>query len=199
MGKDSALGSDPLSWMKIASENKKTASSKGEESVQVNNEKPDLRLNLQERSKSQASVFVVNNKDTRSTTGVQQPAGKPDGMHANIASASLPKVAIGRLYEKPSAKEGESVSNSQNVSQEKQYHVRPPFYGMRTLQPTQEMGRKITQGSSLFSSGFSTYIIVAYTALMLILGYLVYNDFSKRTGRIEARLSVIEKALQSRK
>lgn len=190
MGKDSVLGSDPLNWMKIAIENKKLSS--------LNNEKLNQETNLQETGKRQESI-TANSGETQGVTGIQQPVSKVSSMPGNTTTASEPKAVIGGLYEKPSPKGIQWIQHSKDISQEKRHQIEPSFPGMRTVQPMERMKSEVTPAFSLSSTTFSTYIIIAYTALMLILGYLVYNDFSKRTNRIEARLSVIEKTLQLRK
>ena len=61
------------------------------------------------------------------------------------------------------------------------------------------MGRPATEiprNDHTVSPGkFSNYIIIVYTAIMLILGYIVYRDVSKRVSRVESRILAIEKKL----
>ena len=52
-------------------------------------------------------------------------------------------------------------------------------------------GKKVKE-KNFSKDSFLTWIIVAYTVLILLLGFLVYRDVSKRLNRIEDRVSQIE-------
>ena len=75
----------------------------------------------------------------------------------------------------------------------------PSFLVSMTIQPINRIAPEINRVPvSATASQFSTYIIVGYTALLLILGYFVYSDLSKRTSRIEAKIMAIEKVLREK-
>ncbi|MBF8275475.1 MAG: hypothetical protein HW390_548 [Candidatus Brocadiaceae bacterium] len=61
------------------------------------------------------------------------------------------------------------------------------------------MGRPATEiphkDHTVSPGKFSNYLIIVYTAIMLILGYIVYRDISKRISRIESKVLAIEKKL----
>ena len=70
-------------------------------------------------------------------------------------------------------------------------------YAPRSISPM--MGRptpEITRKDNTVSTGkFSNYLIIVYTAIMLILGYIVYRDVSKRISRLESKILAIEKTV----
>ncbi len=49
------------------------------------------------------------------------------------------------------------------------------------------------------SDNVSTIIVIVYTVLMLVLGFLVYKDITKRLDTLENRVSGIEEALSEKK
>lgn len=197
MGKESALGRDPLSWMGITKENKKSLSSEDANTSGQNAQKNEQQTNIPTTLKQQISPPTSNgeNKDVRK---VSQPPIKMNSV-ANITATPKPRVVIGRLYEKPSSEKVKPVQRNENESQETRRYIEPSIPVSRTIQPINRMETEINRIPAYsIPSHFSTYIIVAYTALMLILGYFVYNDISKRTSRIEARIIAIEKTLRGK-
>ncbi len=197
MGRDSALGHDPLGWMKITKENKKTISTEDVNAAGQIAAKNDQQANSEITAKQHA-LFPSNNDTTPNIPKVSQPSDKVNRGTDNTV-APKPRVVIGRLYEKQQAEKTKSVLVNEGAVQESEPYVRPPFPVARTMQAMKDTGTELNRALfSLSSERFSTYIIVAYTALILILGYFVYNDLSKRMSRVEARLFVLEKALQSK-
>lgn len=185
MGKGSVLGKDPLNWMKI-NENKKLLSLENKNAVNLNHEKSSQQTSFQTTIKQQIPVSV-NSSEVSDIIKTQQPVGKINDASDGVIK-SKPKVVIGRLYEKPS-ENVKSIQSNEIAFQGPKSCTETSFFGSRTIQP-----KRIE--SEISRVPVSTYIIIAYTALMLILGYLVYHDFSKQTSRIEARLFAIEKALR---
>lgn len=192
MGKESALGHDPLSWMKVGKESKKTVSSGDDNAAEQSATRSDQPSGFPTTKKQD----IPSPANDIKAPPVQKPLQPPDKIdtRASIASAPKQKVVIGRLYEKPSAEKTKPRSHDeQGASQAPGRSTPPPSH----VQPIQRSESAINRVPfTLSAERTSTYIVVAYTALLLVLGYFVYSDLSKRTSRIEARLFAIEKALR---
>ena len=196
MGKDSALGQDPLRWMK-ATQEKKLSSPEGAESADKKPIKSDQPAGLQSRLKQQTSPSMANDKPQDISKAAQSP-GKVNNVMAN-ASPSKPRVVVGRLYERPSAEKGQPAQRNEGISQEVKRHFELPHPASGTTKPVKSTVSEINHiPISTSTYRFSLYIIIAYTALMLILGYFVYSDLSKRMSRIESKIFAIEKYLHSK-
>jgi hypothetical protein len=199
MGKDNVLGHDPLEWMKVTKENKKPFSVPAVDGVDKNIVKGDQQISSLTTAKQQISI-PKNNDKPLDVSRVSHSQGKVDGMKVDSVADSpvtpKPKVVIGRLYEKLPAEKSKPTQHNEGMLQESKPYIEPSFPVSRAVQPITRNNTEINRVShSISADHFSTYLIIAYTALMLILGYFVYNDLSKRTSRVEARLFAIEKAL----
>jgi len=195
MGKESALGHDPLRWMKITKENKKTLSSEDADTARQNAGKAEQQPSIQTTPKQQITLPTGNGK----ARFVSKKAMPSPGNVPNNPAAPKPKVVIGRLYEKPSLEKVKSVQRNKNEVLETRRSVESSLPVSGTIQPINRIAPEINRTPvSTAVSHFSTYIIVAYTALLLILGYFVYGDLSKRTSRIEAKIMAIEKILREK-
>ncbi|HHT9107215.1 MAG TPA: hypothetical protein ACFYEF_06520 [Candidatus Wunengus sp. YC63] len=193
MGKESALGQDPLRWMKITKENKKSLSSEDANAAGQNAEKAEQQTSIQATPKQ-----IPLPRDNGETQLVSKATPLPNNRTDNPA-APKPRVVIGRLYEKPSPEKTKSVQRNESEIQETGRSVEPSTPVSRTIQPINRIAPEINRVPvSAAASQFSTYIIVGYTALLLILGYFVYSDLSKRTSRIEAKIMAIEKVLREK-
>ena len=197
MGKDSALGRDPLNWMKVVKESKKSVSLGDANTSDQNTIKNDQQPNSPIMAKQQIPYPENNDK----TSHIQKLSQPPDKIEKRADNAAVPKqkVVIGRLYEKPSAEKVKSIPHSEGVVRESRPYIEPSLQASRGVQPIQRNEPEINRAPfSMPAERTSSYIIVAYTALLLVLGYFVYSDLSKRTSKIEARLFTIEKALRSK-
>ncbi|MCF6156567.1 MAG: hypothetical protein E3K36_15295 [Candidatus Brocadia sp.] len=201
MGKNSVLGHDPLGWMKITKENKKSFPTVDVDATIQNTGSSDHQTGSPEMLPQQIPV-PMNKQDDRNpdVSKVSQPHGKNDSIKTdNITDNTTtpkPRVVIGRLYEKPSTEKATSAQHNEGTFLKSKPYIETSFPASRTMQPAKRNEPEIKRISRPVSADrFSTYIIITYTALLLILGYFVYNDLSKRTSRIEARLFAIEKAL----
>ena len=194
MGKESALGHDPLSWMKITKENKKSLSQEKVNAVSQNAEKAEQQQGVPSMPKQQ----ILLTTDSRETQFVSKKATSAPSNIPNNPPAPKPRVVIGRLYEKPSPEKTKSVQRNESEIQEPRRSTEPSIPVSRTIQPMNSVASEINRVPASAASNFSTYIIVGYTALLLILGCFVYSDLSKRTSRIEARILAIEKALRGK-
>ncbi|KAB2835810.1 MAG: hypothetical protein F9K48_03455 [Candidatus Brocadia sp.] len=197
MGKDSALGHDPLNWMKVVKEGKKSVSLGDVNAADQNTTRSDQPSGPRITEKQQIPYPAKDDKPPH----IQKQAQPADtrGNRADSASAPKQKVVIGRLYEKPSAEKTKSIPAAEGVFKESGAYVGPTIPASMRVQPIRRNEPEIHRMPfSVPAERTTTYIVVAYTALLLILGYFVYNDLSKRTSKIEARLFAIEKALRSK-
>lgn len=199
MGKDSALGHDPLRWMRVTKENKKSPSTEEVIKVEQNIEKAVKKIIPQTTIKQQALLSTNDNRPLDVQKKAASQSSKDASSIANSTSAPKPKVVIGRMYEKPTVEKLKQPQGEVGVSQESRRYVKPSPASYKTMQPIESPDYSLEHVPSYTSAfSLSTYIIIAYTALILILGFFVYSDLSKRMSRIEARISAIEKVLHSK-
>jgi len=245
MGKENALGYDPLSRTRSPNENRKSPLLDGPVTANTQDDK-----NAQQ--KNAPGPFRRTEVPTDATKA-PQPPGRMMG-NTDPAAAQNPKIAIGRLYEKPTPEREKQAPHAEDARQaarptpetkalqttipsspdkiadtiespaakprmavgrlyekpvqmgtgtphEARNSTESVFpettYAPRSISPT--MGRptpEITRMDNTVSTGrFSNYLIIVYTAIMLILGYIVYRDVSKRISRIESKILAIEKTV----
>lgn len=200
MGKEGALGQDPLGWIKAAKESKGLFSSEtmnAANKVAGEASPPPVSQESLKQSPPHSPAHEVKSAEI---PVVSPPPVKTAGAGGNVA-AQKPRVVIGRLYEKPSAdKVRPAVPRVEGASLETRRPTSQPFPVVKAAQPVvkSELPQANRVAEDVGGSRFSTYIVIAYTALMLILGYLVYDDLSKRTSRLETRILSLEKALRAR-
>ncbi len=199
MGKEGALGQDPLGWIKAAKE------SKGLFSSEATNAANKVAGEASPPPVPQAPLKQPMPPPVQEVKGAETPVAatppvKIAGAGGGVA-AQKPRVVIGRLYEKPSADKAKPAApRAEGASLEARRPTSQPFPVVKAPQPAikSELPQASRVVEDVGGSRFSTYIVIAYTALMLILGYLVYDDLSKRTSRLEARIFSLEKALHAR-
>lgn len=195
MGKDNALGNDPLGWIKLTKEGKKlpTPGHLSTEKQKEEKVKQQITVN-QQRLLSTKSVEAKIASDTSKTKT------EPKGSINNVVAKPKPKVVIGRMYEKPSVEGLKQIETEVSVSKEsKNYNTLPPPSYI-TTQPFKINNQRVEHIPAPTSAiSFSTYIVIAYTALILILGFFVYHDLSKRINKLESKIHMIEKALSIKK
>lgn len=199
MGKDNALGYDPLNWMKVTSENKKIPPAEGVNEKDLHAEKPNQHTDPPVTAKQQVPLSAGTNEGPDILrTPVSQPQDKVSRTPENDPAGAKPRVVIGRLYERPSPEKTKSVQPDDMIPQEPRRRIDLSLPGPKTIQPIKKTDPGANHVSSVPGKNFSAYIVIAYTALILILGYFVYNDLSKRMGRVETRVLAIEKALHEK-
>ncbi len=183
MGKESALGHDPLGWIKAVKDNKKPSSDNlADKNVPENNpplpqQQPSIPSNI---DKPLERVSQPMNNVGSSTRGV--PPLKP-------------KVVIGRMYEKPVPEKPKSVQGAESTNRETRQAVKSPSPVALQPQQVRRIETEINRPVTTSGDRFLTYIIIAYTTLLLILGCFVYSDLSRRMGRMEAKVLALQKAL----
>ena len=201
MKKKNVLGHDPLAWMNLERERKPPLPEgvKEEEKTVLKNNQQKVK----DAAKQQSFPLLKEDEDISISKGNQAERV------FNVITGSnepppKPKVVIGRLYEEISKKTGSTIPLSNEAiaapgAANRFQKTEPPSPGYESV----KTGMGIPSGvNKLPATGlgiqFSTYLIVAYTVLLLILGYFVYTDFSKRTNRLEAKIYAIERALRLR-
>lgn len=195
MGKEGALGHDPLGWIKAVKENKKVSSDTGIASDK-NSSEDNQPISSQTSLNQQLSV-PANNVKPPDAVKIHQSS---DTMRSTATSVPppKPKVVIGRMYEKPAPEKPKSVQGAESPISE----IRQPVKSLSpvTTQPQQvrQMETEISRPVTTSGDRFLTYIIIAYTTLMLILGYFAYSDLSKRMSRLEVKVFDIQKTLHGK-
>jgi len=195
MGKDSALGNDPLGWIKLTKEGKKLPIP---EHLSTGKQKEEKIK--QQTTVNQQRLFSTKSAEAKIVSDTSKTKIENRGSVNNVIAKPKPKVVIGRMYEKPSVEGLKQIETEVSVSKEsKNYNTQPPPSYI-TTQPFKINNQRVEHiPSSIPAISFSTYIIIAYTALILILGFFVYHDLSKRINKLEAKILTIEKALSIKK
>lgn len=201
MKKKNVLGHDPLAWMNLERERKPPLPEgvKEEEKTVVKNN----QQKVQDTAKQQSFPLLKEDEDNSISKGNQAERV------FNVITGSnepppKPKVVIGRLYEEISKKTATTIPPGNEAvaspgAANRFQKTEPPSPGYETVKTGMGMPSRVNKlPATGFGIQFSTYLIVAYTALLLILGYFVYTDFSKRTNRLEAKIYAIERVLRLR-
>ncbi|MCF6148251.1 MAG: hypothetical protein E3K37_06300 [Candidatus Kuenenia sp.] len=202
MKKKNVLGHDPLGWMKVEREKKspspETVKDENKTVVENNQQK------TQDSVKQQSFPLPKDDKNDNET-GISKDNQTERVFNVITGSNETPpkpKVVIGRLYEEVSKKAASATQQNNvatpppgttNSAQKTTEQSFPQYETIKTDMGMQSRGKKLPGTET--RAQFSTYLIVAYTVLLLILGYFVYTDFSKRTNRLEAKIYAIERAL----
>ena len=183
MSKKNVLGSDPFEWLQ-----------KDDKKENTENKKSDV--GDQKKQAEKPSDPVVDSKET----GVKQEAKqevKQETKREEIAYKSIdvsvtpkPKPQESKVYEP--VKEAEP-----HVRQEEE-----PF----EFSDVSEINRKAVLGKDLYAhhakaksrkttqkDSPATAFVIVYTVLLLILGFIIYNDLTKQIDRLETKLELVEK------
>lgn len=194
MGKENALGSDPLNRTRSPNENRKsplldamvTTNPQGGKHAQQTNVPGPFR---------RPEPLAINKEIPAGSPRAPQTPVRMTG-HVDPAAAQKPKVVIGRLYEKPTPEREKPFPRAEDARQEArpmpESTTTPMSFSPMMGTPIPEAHRK---DNTVSPSRFSNYLIIVYTAIMLILGYIAYRDVSKRISKIESKILVIEKAI----
>ncbi|MDR4506994.1 MAG: hypothetical protein MRJ65_01940 [Candidatus Brocadiaceae bacterium] len=196
MAKNRALGNDPLHWLKARKEVETgKAASSGKETVS------DATI---EKDRKQENVPSATGQQMSQSTPDEKKQVVPEKAEAsgteNVVpvgnSGNEPKVVIGRLYEEATVEKARPVQQQTGIFQGERKRAQAFLPVSKTVKTIQDEVSKdvVPSAGRVFPS--VTYIVIAYTALLLILGYFVYADLSKRTSAIEARIFALEKALR---
>ena len=202
MKKKNVLGHDPLAWMNLGRERKPPLPEgvkEEDKNVVKNNQQK-----VQDAAKQQSFPLLKKEDEDISISKGNQAERVFNVITGSNEPPPKPKVVIGRLYEEISKKTATTIPPSNEViaapgAANRFQKTEPPFPVSDTLKTGMGMPSRVNK---LPATGagvqFSTYLIVAYTVLLLILGYFVYTDFSKRTNRLEAKIYAIERVLRLR-
>ena len=183
MSKKNVLGSDPFEWLQ-----------KDDKKENTENKKSDV--GDQKKQAEKPSDPVVDSKET----GVKQEAKqevKQETKREEIAYKSIdvsvtpkPKPQESKVYEPVKVAEP-------HVRQEEE-----PF----EFSDVSEINRKAVLGKDLYAhhakaksrkttqkDSPATAFVIVYTVLLLILGFIIYNDLTKQIDRLETKLELVEK------
>ncbi|MCR4292979.1 MAG: hypothetical protein NUV76_08900 [Candidatus Kuenenia sp.] len=201
MKKKNVLGHDPLAWMNLERERKSPLPEgvkEEDKNVVKNNQQK-----VQDAAKQQSFPLLKEAEDNSISKG-NQAERVFNVITGSNGPPPKPKVVIGRLYEEISKKTATTISPSNEAiatpgAANRFQKTEPPSPGYGAVKTGMGMPSRVNKlPATGLGVQFSTYLIVAYTVLLLILGYFVYTDFSKRTNRLEAKIYAIERALRLR-
>ena len=191
MSKKNVLGSDPFEWLKKDdkkenAENKKSVvgdpkkqAEKPSDPVVVSKEtgvkqeaKPEIKQEVKPEIKQEAKREAI--------------AYKP----IDVSVTSKPKPQESKVYEpvkvaEPYVRQEEKPFEFSDVSEVNRKAVLgKDLYAHHA----KAKSRKTTQKDSP-----ATAFVIVYTVLLLILGFIIYNDLTKQIDRLETKLELVEK------
>src|SRR5574341_1572029 len=113
MGKDNALGSDPLGWMKLTKENKKSPFPDDANTADQNTIKNNQQISSPTTVKQRNPLPTSNNK----SVGIQKgPRSYVKVNSTANTNTPRPRAVIGSLYEKPSAEKAKPLQHNENIT-----------------------------------------------------------------------------------
>jgi hypothetical protein len=183
VSKKNVLGSDPFEWLQ-----------KDDKKENTENKKSDV--GDQKKQAEKPSDPVVDSIETGVKPEAKQEV-KQETKREEIAYKSIdvsvtpkPKPQESKVYEP--VKEAEP-----HVRQEEE-----PF----EFSDVSEINRKAVLGKDLYAhhakaksrkttqkDSPATAFVIVYTVLLLILGFIIYNDLTKQIDRLETKLELVEK------
>ena len=183
MSKKNVLGSDPFEWLqkdgkKENTENKK--SDVGDQKKQAEKPSDPVVDSIETGVKPEAK------QEVKQETKREAIAYKP----IDVSVTSKPKPQESKVYEPVKVAEP-------HVRQEEE-----PF----EFSDVSEINRKAVLGKDLYAhhakaksrkttqkDSPATAFVIVYTVLLLILGFIIYNDLTKQIDRLETKLELVEK------
>ena len=183
MSKKNVLGSDPFEWLQ-----------KDDKKENTENKKSDV--GDQKKQAEKPSDPVVDSIETGVKPEAKQEV-KQETKREEIAYKSIdvsvtpkPKPQESKVYEPVKVAEP-------HVRQEEE-----PF----EFSDVSEVNRKAVLGKDLYAhhakaksrkttqkDSPATAFVIVYTVLLLILGFIIYNDLTKQIDRLETKLELVEK------
>lgn len=183
MSKKNVLGSDPFEWLQKDGKKENTENKKSD-------------VGDQKKQAEKPSDPVVDSIETGVKPEAKQEV-KQETKREEIAYKSIdvsvtpkPKPQESKVYEP--VKEAEP-----HVRQEEE-----PF----EFSDVSEINRKAVLGKDLYAhhakaksrkttqkDSPATAFVIVYTVLLLILGFIIYNDLTKQIDRLETKLELVEK------
>ena len=189
MSKKNVLGSDPFEWLQ-----------KDDKKENTENKKSDV--GDQKKQAEKPSDPVVDSKET----GVKQEAKqevKPEVKQETKREEIAYKSIDVSVTPKPKPKPQESkVYEPVKVAEPHVRQEEEPF----EFSDVSEINRKAVLGKDLYAhhakaksrkttqkDSPATAFVIVYTVLLLILGFIIYNDLTKQIDRLETKLELVEK------
>lgn len=197
MKKKKALGMDPLTWLKsknkedklnnVASKQRKPAKKTHGSVVNLSSPKQKTRETKTEEPSDMTWKF------RNIISGGRKSAGKPK------ASAKGKNIVGGMLFNdasreekliKPFEPKVVYPSNTEQKTREvKTYEPSDVTEKLRS----DILGKKKSSRIATAKENPATIFVVVYTILLLVLGFLVYKDLTRKITKLEAQLTSIEK------
>ncbi len=170
MPKKNALGSDPFEWLK-----------KDDTKENTENQKSDIGGQKKQPEKP------LEPKDVDGKSEKSKTQGSKTTDSSNIEKA----LKLNEIKYDPA-----SVSGTNKLQEEKTFEPsdiseanRKAVLG-KNAYAHHSKSRKATQKDSP-----ATAFVIVYTVLLLILGFIIYKDFTKQINRLETKLELVEKKL----
>jgi cobalamin biosynthesis Mg chelatase CobN len=168
--KKNALGSDPFEWLK-----------KDDTKENAESQKSDTGDQKEQSGKS------LESKDVGEISEKSRTQGSKTTGSSNIEKA----LKLNEIKYDPA-----SVSGMNKLQEEETFVPRD----------ITEVNRKAVLGKDAYAHQASSHkatqkdspaaaFVIVYTVLLLILGFIIYKDFTKQINRLETKLELVEKKL----
>ncbi len=197
MNKKKALGMDPLTWLKsknkedksnnVASKQRKPAKKTHGSVVNLSSPKQKARETKTEESSNLSGKF--RNIILGRRKSARKP--KPSAKGKNIVGGMLfNDVSSEEKLIKPFEPKVVYPSSTEQKTQEvKTYEPSDVTEKLRS----EILGRKKSSRFATAKENPATIFVVVYTVLLLVLGFLVYKDLTRKINKLDAKLTSIEK------
>ena len=167
MQKKNVLGTDPFKWLK-----------------ENNTETPKSDLVGQEKQTEKPLDPVHDNKET--DIKQEEKTYEPIDVSEPLKLQGNKAHGLGNVTESSSLQE-DGIFESNDITEEN----RKAVLG-KGAYAYHAKSRETTQKDSP-----ATAFVIVYTVLLLILGFIVYRDFTKQIDRLETKLEMVEKQLDA--
>ncbi len=201
MNKKKALGMDPLTWLKsknkedksnnVASKQKKPAKKTHGSVVNLSSPKQKARETKTEESSNLSGKF--RNIILGGRKSARKP--KPSAKGKNIVGGMLfNDVSSEEKLIKPF--EPKVVYPSETEQKTREVRTYEPSDVTEKLR-SEILGKKKSSRIAAAKENPATIFVVVYTVLLLVLGFLVYKDLTRKINKLDAKLTSIEKQIGS--
>ena len=205
MGKKKALGMDPLTWLKsknkeeknngVSNQRKPAKRVRSGSVVNLSSSKQKVREARTYESSDMKGKFRDIVFGGRKSARNSKPSAKIKGLGGMIFNGVSSEE---ELVEKPFKPKVVNLSNTaQKTPEVKPYEPSDVTEKYRN----DVLGGKKSARKSRFSTTSkenpATIFVVVYTVLLLVLGFLVYKDMTRKINKLETKLTSIERQIGS--
>ncbi len=180
MQNKNALGTDPFKWLKESNKKEDTKKPKSD----IDNDNQD------KKEAKKPDPIIIEDKEIVVKREEKQEKKQEKKPYEPINVSETLKMQENKIHGL------DNVTESNNLQEESTFEQ----------SDVTELNRKAVLGNDAYGyhakprkktqkGNPATAFVIAYTVLMLILGFIVYRDLAKQIDRLEIRLETVEKKL----